>query len=69
MTGPFVINNKWTEKAWRDPLKHRITADKPTQDSTPHVVKKADDSKLAITYNRANRIKTLRGLRKATGQR
>lgn len=59
-----VMDNKWVEKAWKDPRKFRAQV-KMADDSTPHVVKKANDKELKITYDRANRTKTLRGIRKS----
>ena len=63
MSDIIVINNKWTEKAWKDPMKHRLSDGKKVKDSTP-LVSKSTPQSLDITYVRANRIKTLRGIRR-----
>ena len=59
-----VIKNKWEEKNWRDPAKHRIVANKIVEDDSTPFVKRANAKDIIITYNRANRIKTLRGIRR-----
>jgi len=62
-----TIKNKWLEKEWRDPLKHRAPDDrkqiKLEEDSTP-LLKKYNAKDIVIKWNRANRIKTLRGIRR-----
>lgn len=59
-----VKQNKWDEKQWRDPAKHRIVATKIVEDDSTPFIKKANSKDIVITYNRANRIKTLRGIRR-----
>jgi hypothetical protein len=64
MEMPAVIANKWVEKKWQKPglIKQKKYLE---QDSTPHVIKRANAPDIKITYHRANRIKTLRGIRRA----
>lgn len=58
-----AIPNKWVEKQYQKPEK--VTKDNYLeQDSTPHVIKRAGAKDIDITYHRANRIKTLRGIRR-----
>lgn len=59
-----IVSNKWLEKIWRDPAKHRITPTKPIEDDSTPLVKRASDKEIKITYHRATRIKTLRGIRR-----
>lgn len=58
-----AVPNKWVEKKWEKPGAHRKDA-YLEQDSTPHVVKRANAEDLKINYHRANRVKTLRGIRR-----
>jgi len=58
-----AIPNKWVEKKYKKP--EMVTKDSYLeQDSTPHVIKRANAPDIQITYHRANRIKTLRGIRR-----
>lgn len=59
-----VMENKWVEKKWKDPKKY-VMAKPEDGDSTPHVLKREGAPDIKITYTRANRVKTLRGIRKA----
>jgi hypothetical protein len=59
-----VIQNKWEHKEWRDPAKYRVTPTKIIEDDSTPFIKKATAKDIVITYNRANRIKTLRGIRR-----
>jgi hypothetical protein len=61
-----VIKNKWIDKKWIDPKLYRPQVVKKVEhaeDSTP-LLKKNDAPDIEIKWNRANRIKTLRGIRK-----
>lgn len=58
-----VIFNTWVEKEWKNPT--MIRQKKYLEaDSTPHVIKRPDDKDIKINYHRANRVKTLRGIRR-----
>lgn len=61
-----VIQNKWLEKKWRDPKLYRQTLNTKVvhkEDSTP-LLKKQSDPDVVVKWNRENRIKTLRGIRR-----
>ena len=58
-----VIENKWVEKEWKKPSKY-VAAKPGDVDSTPHVIKRDGAPDIKITYHRANRVKTLRGIRR-----
>ncbi len=59
-----IIRNTWDEKKWRDPAKHRVSKARVVEEDSTPFVKSASAKDLVITYNRANRIKTLRGIRR-----
>jgi len=58
-----IMTNNWVEKEYKKPTM-MTKDDYLAQDSTPHVVKRNGAKDIAISYHRANRIKTLRGLRR-----
>ena len=58
-----AVPNKWVEKKWEKPTAHRKDH-YLEQDSTPHVIKRAGSKDIEITYHSANRLKTLRGIRR-----